>query len=1027
MAREGAEERWAGSEQAVEPRHAVARELYAKVRARLLTELRTPLSTYRVQFNQQFQFKDAERLLPYLDRLGISDLYASPYFKASPGSTHGYDVIDHLSLNPEVGTEDEHASFCAALRKLGMGQLLDVVPNHMGIERGNALWQEVLENGPASLYAKFFDIDWDPVKDELKDKVLLPILGDQYGVVLEKGELRLHYENGTFGIRYYDVYLPVNPRQYGLVLRHQLGELEKELGGEDASFIELQSILTAIEYLPTCADQNPAARIERNREKKVIKRRLASLTSQSAKVLAFVQRNVGVFNGTVGDPRSFDLLDKLLAGCSFRLAHWRVAGEEINYRRFFDINALAAIRVEEPEVFQQAHGLVFRLLREGKVNGLRIDHPDGLFDPTSYFLNLQEAYFLEQAHKQWERELPGESAAWPDIAAIVSQCFREEMARSPDSPLRRCLYVVVEKIQGGRERIPEDWAVHGTVGYRFANAVTGLFVDRENEQIFNRIYQRFTDVRSDYRELLYDKKKLILSISMSSEVNVLARELNRISEMNRRTRDFTLNALRRALVEFIALFPVYRTYVDSRAAMDERDLHYIEWTIARAKEKNPTTNASIYDFLRDILLKRYPDFLNDTEKGIMLRFAMKLQQVTGPVMAKGLEDTVFYIYNRLTSLNEVGGEPERFGIDVATFHLRNQERVDYWPNSLLASSTHDTKRSEDVRARISVLSEIPKDWNDAATEWGKNNRRFKAPVAGKLAPSANDEYLFYQAMLGAWPVGERTSKEEFETFRKRLGAYMEKAVHEAKVHTSWTNPDAHYDAAVQKFVKSVLDEEKNSEFIAQALALKRKIEPAGYLNALSAVILKLVSPGTPDFYQGTELWDLSLVDPDNRRPVDFKLRKKLLEELDARVAKDRESLCAELWSQKNDGRVKLFVTSQGLRYRRARRELFQKGSYLPLSIEGPMKSCAIALARAHGQEGLVAVVPRFFMKISASGGLPSAMEGTDVLLPDAFARSSLRDVLTGRVYSPREGPGGSRLSLGELFALFPLALLDKQT
>jgi (1->4)-alpha-D-glucan 1-alpha-D-glucosylmutase len=1006
----------------------LADALYGRVREALLAQPHTPLSTYRVQLHKGFDFQQARAIVPYLARLGVSDFYASPYLKASPGSTHGYDCVDHQSVNPELGSAEEHAAMCSALKGAGMGQVLDVVPNHMGIERLNPLWFDVLENGPSSMYAKYFDVDWAPVKEELRSKVLLPILGDQYGVVLENGELKLSFRDGAFFLNYWEHLLPVAPRQYARILGHELERLQEKLGPENPHLIELQSIITAIQHLPARTEVERRKVIERNREKEVIKRRLAAVAAASPDVLAFIEANVVTFNGTKGDPRSFDLLDGLLSQCSYRLAHWRVAGEEINYRRFFDINALAAIRVEDPEVFDEAHALVFRWLREGCVTGIRIDHPDGLFDPTAYFLRLQERYFLERARALYEREQGQDGGQWPELEARLRERWRDEVTQTPDSPLRRALYVVVEKIQGGRERIPDSWAVHGTTGYRFANAVSGIFVDPEAERSLTETYHRFIDEDVDFEELVYQKKRLIMRSSMASEINMLAHELNRISEMNRRTRDFTLNSLRSAVVEFIALFPVYRTYVDGwRPELDARDVQYIEWTISRAKARNATTNVIIFDFLRDILLRRYPEHLDERERATMLRFAMKLQQVTGPVMAKGLEDTVFYIYNRLVSLNEVGGEPERFGMPLEIFHLRNQERAECWPASVLTSSTHDTKRSEDVRARLNVLSEAHTDWRRQVRRWAKLNARHLTPQAsGEPAPSRNDEYLFYQTVVGAWPMGEELSEEGFADFHRRVRDYMAKAIKEAKVHTSWTNPDSAYEEAMARFVDACFDPKRSAVFLQEVRAFKRQIERAGQHNALGQLVLKVASPGVVDTYQGCELWDLSLVDPDNRRPVDYALRARLLEELDREAAEDRPGLCARLAGAMDDGRVKLFVLAEGLRLRQRQAALFRSGGYRAMDVIGPQAKGAVAFARELGERVVLALVPRFtHAALQSPGGLAGAYAETFLDLPDAFGGMMFRNIFTGREVRPEQGPGGWRLPLAPLFADFPVVLLER--
>jgi (1->4)-alpha-D-glucan 1-alpha-D-glucosylmutase len=1029
---DGSKEAKAATPQQVEREVAqVAEGLYARLREELLANARgTPLSTYRVQLHQGFRFEDARKIVPYLARLGVSDLYASPYLKATPGSTHGYDCVDHQQINPEVGLPQEHQALCQTLKEHRLGHVVDVVPNHMGIERNNPLWFDVLENGPSSLYAKHFDIDWAPVKAELRDKVLLPILGDQYGIVLERGELKLTFREGAFFIQYYEHFLPLAPRQYAYVLNQDLEGLGTKLGATNPHLIELQSILTAIEHLPSRTGTERAKVIERNREKEVIKRRLAALVEASAEVASFVAARVAAVNGTPGNPRSFDALDTLLSHCCYRLAHWRVAGEEINYRRFFDINGLAAIRVEDPDVFDEAHGLIFDWLREECVTGLRIDHPDGLFDPTAYFLRLQERFFLERGKKHFQAQYGAQDTRWPAVEQRLSQRWQEEAGQDPASPLRKALFVAVEKIQGGKERIPEVWAVHGTTGYRFANAVGGLFVHPEAEKPLTETYHRFIGEQPDFEQLVYQKKQFIMRTAMSSEINMLAHELNRISEINRRTRDFTLNSLRRALVEFIALFPVYRTYVDGwRPELDARDVQYIEWTIARAKAANSSTNASIFDFLSDILLRRYPEHVNEDERAQMLRFAMKLQQVTGPVMAKGLEDTAFYIYNRLVSLNEVGGEPEHFGISTATFHQRNQERAEHWPASMLTSSTHDTKRSEDVRARLNVLTELPGVWRQKAQHWAQLNARHVTLLPSGPAPSRNDEYLLYQTLVGAWPMGESVSAQEFEAFHHRVRDYMAKALKEAKVRTSWTNPDADYDAAVARFVDMCFDAKQSSAFLDDVRQFKRHIERAGQLNALGQLVLKLASPGVVDTYQGCELWDLSLVDPDNRRPVDYTVRAQLLETLDAQAAKDRAALSARLAAHMDDGHVKLFVLTEGLRLRQRQPAVFRSGAYRALELSGPQAQAAVAFAREQGEAVVLTVVPRFVLEaLDKAGGLSRAYEGTFVDLPEAYGGMMFRDVFTGRQVRPERGvTGGVVLPVAPLLSGFPVVLLERST
>jgi len=997
---------------------ALAEALYLRTREQLLAQQQQiPLSTYRVQLHKDFDFARASAVVPYLARLGVSHLYTSPILKAMPGSNHGYDVVDHTTVNPELGGGVGFAALTDTLHGNGMRLVLDTVPNHMGIASGNALWEDVLENGPAALHSHFFDIEWDPVKSELRNKVLLPILGDQYGVVLDRGELQLEYQGGSFTLRYFDHRLPLNPRAYQDVLGPGVEQVGSQLGETHPDFVELQSILTGLRNLPSRGDTSAEKVLERSREKEVLKRRLNTVVTSSPVIAEFLKASLARLNGTPNEPRSFDELHRLLERyVPYRLAHWRVAGEEINYRRFFDINTLAAVRVEDLDVFEEAHALTFQFLARGQVQGLRIDHPDGLFDPSGYFLRLQERYFLDQA-----RKLAGDAvddAGWATVSDALLRRWRAEAGSDPSSPLRRALYVVVEKIQGGKERIPDDWAIRGTTGYRFANLTTGVLVDASAAREFTDIYEKFIGHPMRFDTLLVEKKKQVMAVSMASEINGLARELNRISEMNRRTRDFTLNSIRRALIGFIAHFPVYRTYVSGAPGVDERDAHYIEWTIARARMADPTTNASLFEWLEDVLLKRYPEHLPLAERQVMLHFAMKLQQITGPVMAKGLEDTVFYVYNRLVALNEVGGEPEHFGISVETFHQRNVERARDWPGALVASSTHDTKRSQDVRARLVVLSELPGEWRRALESWRKLNAVHKTELAGTLAPSGNDEYLLYQTLLGAWPMGEM-DPGQLPTFRARIHEYMLKAIREAKVHTSWTNPDPDYEEATRRFVDRIVDPAVSRVFFEQARLLKERIERPGQVNSLVQVALKLASPGVPDIYQGGELWDLSLVDPDNRRPVDFQLREEMLSELLRQHGGAPVGVARDAWAHPADGRCKLLITTMMLRLRQARPDLFRRGAYEPLELDGIAAGRALAFARRLRDEAVVVAAPRLVTR-ALRAGLGPVYGSTRMRLPTDLAGRRFRNVVTGVRVQPLEGG----LALGPLFTDFPVAVLE---
>jgi len=983
--------------------------------------LRIPVSTYRLQFNSGFGFSDAKDIVAYLATLGISDIYASPYFKAHEGSLHGYDILDQNSLNPEVGTVDEYDEMVVELKQRHMGQILDIVPNHMCIEgQGNAYWMDVLENGPSSTYASFFDIDWHPVKQELENKVLIPILGDQYGTVLENGELHLSFEEGSFFVCYYEHKLPIVPKTYSNILTLGIEALEQTLTAEAPQFQELMSVVTALRHLPPATEQDPGRIAERYREKEVVKRRLWSLYQNSAEIKAFIDANVSAFNGTKGDSHSFDLMDTLLRDQVYRISHWRVATEEINYRRFFDINSLGAIRVEDPVVFEETHRLIFRLVETGKVSGLRIDHADGLLDPEDYIRHLQLGCFIRMYG-----DTPGEGGLEEESGVAAREKYERILAADPSY---KPFYILGEKILIKSEKLPDSWPVFSTTGYDFANQVNGLFVDTSNAKQFETLYTRFLQHRVDFLDAVYEKKKLVMQVSMSSEVNTLGHYLNKISEQSRHTRDFTLNSLIKSIVEVIACFPVYRTYTNSFEVL-ERDRQYIEATINRAKRLNPATSASIFDFIRDVLILRFSDNMLDEHKKSWLDFVKRFQQITGPVMAKGVEDTAFYLYNRLVSLNEVGGSPERFGITLEAFHGQNIERCKSRPLAMLASSTHDTKRSEDVRARINVLSEIPDQWREGLSRWGRQNRKLKMLVDGKPAPSRNEEYLFYQTLIGTWPFC-RLEDEEFALFRARIKEYMLKAMREAKVHTSWISPNTLREDAVMYFIDSILTASRQNNFIHDFAVFQKTTAACGIFNSLSQTLLKITSPGIPDFYQGNELWDFSLVDPDNRRPVDYHLRKGLLDGLlQMETADGPLETAHEVVRSRNDGRIKMHLTCKALNFRRENRVLLETGRYLPLTVEGDRQEHVCAFERSVNGSSVMVVVPRFCSRLMPdSDALPlGAGVWQDTRIIQAFdtAASRYRNIFTGEILQLNQQDGRLSLALRDILAVYPVALLER--
>lgn len=938
-------------------------------------EARVPLATYRLQLGRALTFDDAAALVPYLAALGVSDCYTSPFFETASEDSHGYDVADHARLRAELGGEAAFARFAAALRRHGLGLLIDLVPNHMGIARNrNARWFDVLEHGASSRWAYYFDIDWRPVKRELENKVLLPILGDQYGAVLDSGQLTLTLEDGRFLVRYHDTVLPVAPRTSVQLLGHRLDELEQALGPEHPDLLELKAVLRLFLTIPHRTEVDPERLAARAREVEIARRRFRDLLARSGDVRDFIAANVRRFNGTPGDPRSFDLLDGLLQDQVYRLAYWRVAGEEINYRRFFDVNDLVAIRMEDPRVFAEAHALVFRLVGEGVVTGLRVDHPDGLYAPAEYFRRLQRGCFLELAR----RARPDDPDGTRDRAFLEAFDARQQAAGGPLRPF----YVVAEKILAPGERLPPGWAVHGTTGYEFLNLVNGIFVDRARAGAMERIYRRLTRDRTAFAEIVYQSKRLIMETSMAAEVTVLAHRLNGISEKHRSTRDFTLGSLRRAIEEIVACFPVYRTYVGDDGPPSERDREYIARAVALAKRRTPTMEPSVYDWIQDLLLLRLPPWAGEADRQERTDWVLRFQQLTGPVTAKGYEDTALYRYHRLVSLNEVGGDPARFGTSLAEFHAAMEARLRETLDGLSATSTHDTKRGEDVRARINVLSEIPGEWQRHVRRWQRLNRRHRTVVDGAPAPGPAEEYFIYQTLVGAWPIDAA-----------RLSAYVLKAVHEAKLHTSWINPHARYDEAVARFATALLDPARSRAFLEDFVPFQARVAHFGALNGLAQTLIKITAPGVPDFYQGSELWDLALVDPDNRRPVDFALRRRLLDELLAELeaTTDLAALARGLLKSKEDGRVKLYVIRQGLACRRAHAPLFRRGAYRPLEASGPLAEHVCAFARVSADAAAVTAVPRLLARRGVADdplGLEYWGSGTALHVPPTWAPAS---------------------------------------
>lgn len=941
---------------------------------------RSPGATYRLQLHAGYGFAAARELVDYLSALGVTDLYLSPVLTTRPGSSHGYDVTDPTRINPALGGEEEFVRLVRALQEKEMGLLLDIVPNHMAATYANPWWRDVLEKGPASPYASYFDINWHPPRPEMAGQILVPVLGRPYGRVLEDGELALGLDAAGFSISYYAHRLPLRPASCYRILANQREALARDLGPHHPAVRELTALVEALAEISP-ADAEGSSRW---------KARLWQLAQTYPEIKTSLDVTLRRYNGRQGDPKSFDLLDALVAEQHWRPAWWRAASQEINYRRFFDISDLVALRMEEEPVFTAVHQKILELARAGLVTGLRVDHIDGLDDPQAYLSRLQES-------------------------------------------LGGNFYVVVEKILGGEEELPPTWPVAGTTGYDFLHLVNSLLVNPQGMEILAAFYHQVTNDQAGFDEVVYQQKRRVIAELFAGEFYSLACQLGRLAAADRHGRDLTLADLEEALVEVTAGLPVYRTYIRS-LLVPEPDRGYIERAFTATAPRPPGGNPA-RDFLRRVLQLDFPPYLDPAQQKEWLRFVKRWQQFTGAVMAKGLEDTALYRYNQLISLNEVGSRPGRMAFSLEQFHRANMARQEYWPHTLNATSTHDTKRSEDVRASINVLSEIPDLWAAALQRWRMQNAIRKTKVQGKAIPDGNMELFLYQTLVGAWPL----AAEEIPAFRERLAKYLVKAAREAKAFTSWLDPQPAYEKGLVEFAMAILEPGPENAFLEDFLAFQQVTARYAALNSLAQVLLKVTSPGVPDFYQGTELWDFSLVDPDNRRPVDFTKRKRLLAALQEGGATSRLSLARELVSSWQDGRIKMYVTYQTLHYRREHQELFTAGGYLPLEAAGKAAEHACAFCRRHEDTWVLVAVPRFTARLARSldnrshphdekeAALllsPACWADTSLVLPDA-APLSWKNIFTGE--NMTAAPSGSQtrglLPLSFLFCNFPVALL----
>jgi (1->4)-alpha-D-glucan 1-alpha-D-glucosylmutase len=926
--------------------------------------MKIPTATYRLQFSHTFGFNQARVIASYLSELGISDIYASPVLKARKGSSHGYDNVAPDELNPELGTLEDFTKLAEEVKNCDLGWLQDIVPNHMACDSQNRMLMDVLESGKNSVYYHFFDIEWNHAYESIKGRLLIPFLGDYYSRALENGEIDLKYDENGFSINYFNSHFPLNIESYLNVLTYKINRVQKRLGNENPDFIKFLGILYVLKTLSSKEELE-----ERFGQVKFVKNILWELYSGNEEFRKFIDKNLESFNGEPGNPKSYDMLDKLLTEQLYRLSYWKVASDEINYRRFFSVNELISLKVEEKEVFDYIHRYIFELIGAGKITGLRIDHIDGLNNPTKYLKDL--------------RDQQGD------------------------------IYTIVEKITELNEKLPEEWPIQGTTGYEYLNHLNGIFCETANEEKFSEIYLEFSGFHTDYEELIYQDKKIMIDNHMTGDIDNLAHLLKRISSRYRYGSDITLYGIKKALIEIMSYFPVYRTYIIPEN-FETADYTYTRKSVRKALARNPALYHEL-NFIEHFLTYSATDHFTDQEKEDRVQFIMRFQQFTGPLMAKGFEDTALYIYNRLISLNEVGGKPGKFGITLEEFHNFNSGRAKHYPNTLNATSTHDTKRGEDIRARLNVLSEIPAEWQKKIKYWSGLNKGLKKSFGKKKYPDCNDEYLLYQTIIGAFPYYEN----DYPDFIHRVKEYMIKAVREAKVYTEWIKPDSEYENACLDFLGGILTGFDESDFMKDLLAFQKKIAFYGAFNSLSQVLLKMTSPGVCDFYQGSELWDLSMVDPDNRRFVDFEKRKVYLEELKNKEKHNILMLLTELLNHKEDGKIKMFLVYRSLNLRREYPALFSFGEYIPLSVTGKFKNNVIAFARKHRKNYSITVAPRFYTQLIKEGEVTfgeNAWQNTCIILPPDFP-SDWTDIVTSQ---PLQCKG--KISLNSALKHFPVAL-----
>jgi (1->4)-alpha-D-glucan 1-alpha-D-glucosylmutase len=950
---------------------------------------RLPSATYRVQLNKGFRFADACKILDYLHELGISDLYLSPIVASRKGSVHGYDVIDPTRIDPDLGSEEDFATLQNELQNRGMGLLLDTVPNHMAASAENPWWMDVLETGAQSAFAAYFDIEWHPHAPSLDGKILLPVLGRPFGEALDSGEIKLVFQDGRFFFQYFESLFPLAPRSYYSILNHRAERLAEGVGEDSSTFHEYSGILASVRELSQADRRGAETAADRRMRFESARDRLKSLAHTSKEVADFIEGSVSDINGREGDAGSFGFLQRLLSEQNYKLAFWQNRNESINYRRFFTIADLVGVRVEDPVVFEATHGYILRLMSKNSFAGLRIDHIDGLRDPVAYLNRLQE-----------------------------------RLASSHESRTGGATYVLVEKILSRNENLPADWPVSGTTGYDYLNEANGLFVEPEGARRLENIYSEFIGRRQNFADVVYQKKKLVMNTLLGVEMRSLGRQLAELAIQDRYARELTREHLIDALIEVTACLSVYRTYIRN-VDVPVVAKNYLETAIREARGRASHLNSAYFDFVRDVLLLLNPSHVPADQREARLAFVMRWQQFTGPIVAKGLEDTALYVYHPLLSLNEVGGDPRPSeapsGEEFLTFLER---RLQQWPGSLDASSTHDTKRSEDVRARINVLSEIPTEWKEHLELWAKQNTRHKEDEGGQAVPDPNEEYFLYQTLLGVWPLDQESSASLIE----RVQSHLVKATREAMVHTRWTRPNEQHEGALQKFVERILSPQDNCEFLQDFRQFQEKVAYLGMINGLSQTLLKITSPGVADFYQGSELWDLRLVDPDNRGLIDFARRAAALKAIAAKSDDSGCQLC-DLLDHWQDGRIKLLLIWKAIRFRREHEELFREGEFVPLKSSGAYPRNITAFLRRSGSTWALVAIPRWLSQVTKAPD--SAMREIDwrdtrLLLPRGTP-VRWNNVIGRKFAASQTIEGEPCLMVHDLFQEFPVALFHAAT